>query len=294
MEKNHVPFQILTDSSCDLPAALAESWGLRVLPLSVSVDGAEYRNYLDERELTFADMYARLRGGAVCKTSAANTEAFTDAMREILDAGHDVLYVGFSSGLSNTYNAGRIAAEEMRQAYPDRRILTVDSLCASLGQGLFLFLACEKQRAGATVDETAAYLEETKLHLCHIFTVDDLKFLAHGGRIPAVAALVGTVLQIKPVMHMDDNGKLVALYKVRGRRKALKALVDEMADRVTDPDGQTVFISHGDCIEDAQFVEALVRERFAVKDVILNHVGPVIGAHSGPGTVALFFLGSHR
>lgn len=287
-------YRIITDSSCDLPAALAESMGLAVLPLSVTVDGKEYRNYLDEREITFSEIYGQLRDGASCKTSAANTDAFETLMRQILDAGQDVLYVGFSSGLSNTYNAGRLAAETMRAEYPDRKVVTVDTLCASLGQGLLLYLAVERQRAGASLEELTTYLEKSKLHLCHIFTVDDLKFLGRGGRIPAAAALVGTVLQIKPVMHMDNNGKLVNMYKVRGRRKALKALVDEMAARATEPDGQTVFISHGDCIEDAEYVASLVRERFAVKDVIINHVGPVIGAHSGPGTLALFFVGSER
>ncbi len=294
MQNTTETYRILTDSSCDLPAGLAESWGLSVLPLSVTVNGAEYRNYLDEREITFSDMYARLREGAACKTAAANTEAFEDAMRQILDEGLDVLYVGFSSGLSNTYNAGRIAAETMRAAYPDRQIVTVDSLCASLGQGLLLYYAVNRKQEGASIEDTAAYLEANKLHLCHIFTVDDLHFLSRGGRIPAAAALVGTMLQIKPVMHMDNNGKLVNMYKVRGRRKALKALVDEMAARAIDPDGQTVFISHGDCMDDAEYVASMVRERFAVRDVIINHVGPVIGAHSGPGTLALFFLGTER
>lgn len=287
-------YRIITDSSCDLPASLADDLGLTVLPLSVTVNGKEYRNYLDEREISFADMYRSLRAGAECKTAAANADAFEDVMRGVLDAGQDVLYIGFSSALSNTFNAGRIAQETMRAAYPQRSIVVVDSLCASLGQGLLVRLAVARQREGASLEETAAYLEATKLHLCHIFTVDDLKFLSRGGRIPAAAALVGTVLQIKPVMHMDDNGKLVNMYKVRGRRKALKALVDEMETRVVEPDRQTVCISHGDCLEDAEYVASLVRERFAVRDVIFNHVGPVIGAHSGPGTIALFFLGTKR
>ena len=295
MEKTaNESFVIVTDSSCNLPADLADQWGLAVQPLSVLVDGTEYKNYLDEREIRFADMYQKLRDGVACSTSAANTEDFEQLLRPILESGQDILYIGFSTGLSNTYNAARIAVSQLREEFPARTILTVDSLCASLGQGLLVYHAVQRRLAGATLNETAAFVEDTRLHLCHWFTVDDLHHLRRGGRISSTVAIVGSMLQIKPVMHMDNAGKLISMYKVRGRRRSLISLVDEMEKRAINPSEQTVFISHGDCLEDAEYVADLVRERFGVKQIVINHVGPVIGAHSGPGTVALFFLGTER
>ena len=204
-------FQIVTDSSCDLPQNLIDDYGLVVLPLSVTVDGKSYRNYADGREISFETLYAKLRAGIVATTSAVSPGVFSEAMEAILQSGRDVLYIGFSTGLSTTYQSGCIAAEELRGKYPDRKILTVDSLCASLGQGLLIHHAVLHQRADETIEQVRDFLEENKLHLCHWFTVDDLMFLKRGGRIPATTALLGTLLKIKPVMHMDNEGKLAPI-----------------------------------------------------------------------------------
>ncbi|MBQ3223641.1 MAG: DegV family protein [Clostridia bacterium] len=287
-------YRILTDSSCDLTPALAASLELTVLPLSVTIGEDTYANYLDEREITFRDCYDALRAGKPSKTSAANVDAFLQVMDPILAAGEDILYLGFSSGLSGTYNAGCIAAEQMREKYPERKIYCVDTLAASLGQGLLIYLTVEKKRAGATVEQARDFAEETKLHVAHWFTVDDLNHLRRGGRVSATSAVLGTMLSIKPVLHMDDEGHLIFMEKVRGRKTSIKRMLEKMRESVVNPDGQTVFISHGDCIEEAEYLAARVREEWAVKDVIINYVGPVIGAHAGPGVIALFFLGTKR
>ena len=287
-------FVIMTDSSCDLPAALAEKMELTVLPLYVDVDGQKYVNYLDEREIAFSEIYAKLRTKCPAKTSAVNVNDFMGPMEAALSSGRDVLYIGFSSGLSSTYDAGVMAAKEMAERFPERKIFTVDSLCASLGQGLMVYLAWQQKQQGRTIEEVRDYVEDNKLHLCHWFTIDDLMFLKRGGRISGATAVVGSMLSIKPVMHVDNEGHLIKVGTARGRKASLKALADQAERLGVDLAGQTVFISHGDCIEDANFLADIMRARFGVKDFVINYVGPVIGAHSGPGTVALFFLGKER
>ena len=289
-----MPYQIITDSSCDLPQELADSYGLIVLPLSLTVDHKTYKNYLDGREIGFHELYEKFRSGSQTSTCAVNPEAFIEVMEPCLKEGRDIFYIGFSSGLSTTYQSGVIAASELREKYPERKIMTIDSLCASLGQGLFVHYAVKKQREGASMEELSAYLEALRPHLCHWFTVDDLMYLKRGGRISASTALLGTALQIKPVMHTDNDGKLANVSKARGRKASIRALVDRMEQTAIDPASQTVFICHGDCIEDAEYMADLVRERFGVTDILINYVDPVIGAHSGPGTMALFFLASER
>ena len=291
MERNYV---VMTDSSADLTAGLVEQLGLDVIPLSVNVGQQSFMNYPDEREISSPDFYELLRKGANAQTSAVNVDTFLSAMSVHLKAGKDVLYLGFSSGLSSTYGASEIAAQELREAYPDRKILTVDTLCASLGQGLLVYLTMQKVLAGATIEEAAAYAEENRLHLCHWFTVDDLFFLKRGGRVSAATALVGSALGIKPVLHVDNEGHLINVSKARGRKNSILALVDRMEASAIEPQKQTVFISHGDCLADAEFLAAEVRKRFGISDITINFVGPVIGAHSGPGTLALFFLGTER
>ena len=217
-------YQIITDSSCDLPQELADRYGLIVLPLSLTVDDKTYHNYLDGREIGFHELYEKFRSGSKTSTCAVNPEAFIQVMEPCLREGHDVFYIGFSSGLSTTYQSGVIAAAELREKYPERRIMTIDSLCASLGQGLFVHYAVKKQREGASMDELMVYLEELRSHLCHWFTVDDLMYLKRGGRISASTALLGTALQIKPVMHTDDDGKLANVSKARGRKASIRAL----------------------------------------------------------------------
>ena len=287
-------YVILTDSCCDLTAEMAAELGVEVLPLSLQMEGKTYRNYLDGRDIGFQEFYARIRNGAQATTSAVNVGEFEAKMREILKTGKDILSISFSSALSTTYQSSVIAAEELKSEFPDARILTVDSLCASLGQGLFVWLCAQEQKKGKTIDEVKAFAEKTKAHLCHWFTVDDLNHLKRGGRISAATALFGTMLAIKPVMHVDDEGRLTPVSKARGRRASLTALVDRMAESAMDPENQTVFISHGDCLEDAEFVAGEVRRRLGVKAIHINYVGPVIGNHSGPGTMALFFLGKAR
>jgi len=289
-----VDFVLLTDSCCDLPAEMAQEMQLEVLPLTVYMDEAEYRNYLDEREISYEDFYARLHTVKVTKTSAVNQHTFITAMESILQAGKDLLYIGFSSGLSGTYSAGMLAARELQEKYPERKIYAVDSLCASMGQGLLVWHAWQKKQAGMSIEQVRDWVEDNKLNLCHWFTVNDLMHLKRGGRVSATTALVGTVLSIKPVMHVDDEGHLTVVSKARGRKASLRALVDEARKLAIDPAEQVMFISHGGCRDEAEYVADMLRKELQVKDVIINYVGPVIGSHSGPGTMALFFLGTER
>ena len=306
-------YVLITDSSADLSQEMVQELGVTVLPLSFTIQGKTYRNYPDNREMDLPLFYDMLRAGELATTSAVNvaeyTQAvepilattsavnvaeYTQAVEPILQEGKDVLILAFSSGLSSTYQASVLAAGELREKYPDRKIYTVDTLCASLGQGLLVYLAAQEQRKGKSIEEVRDWAEETKLHLCHQFTVDDLHFLKRGGRISATTAVVGSMLQIKPVLHVDNEGHLINIGKARGRQASLKALVDKMEKTVTEEGRKTVFISHGDCRKDAVTVADMVRERFGTQDIRINFVGPVIGAHSGPGTLALFYLGTER
>ena len=287
-------FVILTDSSADLWVDMVRQLDVQVLPLSFSMGTQIYHNYPDNREIDPHAFYQLLRQGQVATTSAINMAQYTDALEPLLQEGKDVLVLAFSSGLSTTYNSSRLAVEELQEKYPERKIYTVDTLCASLGQGLLVYLAAKERDAGKSIEQVRDWVEENKLHICHQFTVDDLHFLKRGGRISATTAVVGSMLQIKPVLHVDNEGHLINIAKARGRQASLKALVDKMEKTAIDPANQVVFISHGDCLEDAQTVEKMVKERFGVKEVYINYVGPVIGAHSGPGTLALFYVGSER
>jgi len=287
-------YEIVTDSSADLTDELIEQYGIHIVSLSFRVGGEEFPCYVQGEKTDYKRFYDRMRKGEMVDTSLIDMSTCHDLFEGILKRGNDVLYIGFSSALSGSYNAGAMVAESLRDAYLERKIVTIDSLSASMGEGLLVYYAAEQRRAGKSIDEVSDWLIANRLHLCHWFTVDDLFHLKRGGRISAATALVGTVLGVKPVLHVDDGGKLVAVGKVRGRRRSLEALVDEMEKTCTNPTEQVVFISHGDCVEDAQYVEKLVRERLKVKDVRINYVDPVIGAHSGPGTVALFFLGTAR
>ena len=287
-------YVILTDSSADLTAELAAELGVEVIPLSFTMEDKTYFNYPDNRDIDPADFYARLRGGAMATTAAVNVADYTEAMEPILKEGKDVLVLAFSSGLSATCHSAQIAAGELMEQYPDRKVYVVDTLCASLGQGLLVWYAANLKKQGKTMEEVRDWTEEHKLNLCHWFTVDDLHFLKRGGRISAATAVLGTMLSIKPVMHVDNEGHLIKVGTARGRNASLKALVDHMEQTVLDLKGQSIFISHGDCLADAQKVADDIRASFGVEDIVINYVGPVIGAHSGPGTVALFFMGSER
>ena len=287
-------YVIMTDSCCDLSAEMAAELELEVLPLSLEMSGKTYRNWLDGRDIPFADFYARVRAGETATTSAVSVGDYEEHMRPILKSGKDILCICFSSALSATYQSACIAAEGLREEFPDAKILVVDSLSASMGQGLLVYLCVMEKRRGADVEALRDYAEATRGKVCHWFTVDDLNHLKRGGRINAATAMFGTMLSIKPVLHVDDQGRLIAVSKARGRKASLLELVDRMAKTAVDPAGQTVFISHGDCEEDARFVADTIRSRFGTTDIRINYVGPVIGNHSGPGTMALFFLGTQR
>ncbi len=288
-------FEIVTDSSSNLIEDLIDEFGLHILPLSFMVDGEQYHSYLKGEHTDLAQFYAMMREGKVITTSLPNMAESEELLRGLLAAGKDVLYIGFSSGLSGTFQEIDLLLGQLAQEFPERTVLTVDTLAASGGEGLLVWYAATLARDGASIEEVHRWLEDNKLKLAHWFTVDDLMFLFRGGRVSKTSAWAGTLLNIKPVMHVDDEGHLIPLEKVRGRKKSLRALVDHMEATADAPVAeQTVFITHGDCREDAEYVADLVRERFGVTDIVINYVDPVIGAHSGPGTMALFFLADHR
>ncbi len=285
-------YVIFVDSACDISCDLLNEWGVKYCSLSLafSDDQKEYSDY----EIPAADFYNRMRNGAQPKTSAANMGKFCDAFEQIVKDGYDILYLGFSSGLSATVNFAREAAEEIMSQYEGCKITVVDSLCASAGYGLLLKLLVDNKNNGMGIDELASFAEDTKLKVCHWFTVDDLKYLKAGGRISATTALLGGMLNIKPVMKMDNNGKLISVSKVRGRKAALKAIADLYAETALDKKDGVVFISHGDCIDDANLLADMIKENSGATVQITTYVGPVIGSHSGPGTLALFFLANER
>jgi len=285
---------IMTDSCCDLPADMAEEISLEVLPLRLELNGKEYRNFLDGREIGFREFYDQVRTGQMPVTSAVNVGEFEAAMRPVLEAGRDILCLCFSSALSTTYQSAAIAAKELGEEFPERRVLVVDSLCASMGQGLLVWLCAQEKKKGKSLEELRDYAEKTKGRVCHWFTVDDLNHLKRGGRVSAAAALFGTMLSVKPVLHVDNEGRLIPMEKCRGRKASLTALVDHMEKTAIDPANQTVFISHGDCGPDVELVAEDIRRRFGTKDIRVSYVGPVIGSHTGAGVVALFFIGSER
>ena len=287
-------YVIITDSSCDLPADLVEELELQVTPLAFIMGDKTYWNYPDNREMSPEEFYSRLAAGEMATTNAVNVGQATERLEAVLKTGKDVLVLGFSSGLSTTFNSFQIAADDLSDHYRDRKIYAVDTLSASLGQGMLVAQAARLRQQGKSIEEVRDWVEANRLHQCHWFTVNDLFFLKRGGRVSAATALVGTMLQIKPVMHMDDEGHLINMSKARGRKAALNALVDKVRELGTDPAGQTMYISHSACLGDAQFVADEVKKRYAVQKVIINSIGPVIGAHTGPGCVALFFTGSKR
>ncbi len=288
-------FEIVTDSSSNLVEEMIDDFGLHVLPLTFMVDGEEYQSYLKGQHTDLKQFYTMMREGKVITTSLPNLAESEALMRGLLEQGRDILYLGFSSGLSGTFEATELLMRDLAAEFPERTLLAVDTLAASGGEGLLVWHAVQRARAGAPIGEVRDWVEENKLHLAHWFTVDDLMFLFRGGRVSKTAAWAGTMLNIKPVMHVDDEGHLIPLEKVRGRKKSLNALVDHMEKSAVQPiDQQMVFITHGDCLEEAEYVAEQVKERFGVKEIVINYVDPVIGAHSGPGTMALIFLADKR
>ena len=290
-EKNYV---ILTDSTTDISQEIADEIDVKVWPMQFELDGLTYRNFPDEREMKSDEFYDIMRKGKMPKTSQINVVDFCEYFSEYLDKGLDVLYICFSSGLSGTYNNSLIAIEELKGRYPDRKIISVDSLAASMGEGLLVYLAAQQKKKGMGLEELAKWVEDNRLHLCHWFTVDDLHHLKRGGRVSAATAIVGSALNIKPVLHVDDEGHLINMSKVRGRKASLNAMVDQMVETYTDQ-FDTVMICQGGCHDDAEYLAGEVKKRVkGVKKLIMGNIGPVIGAHAGPGVLALFFYGDHR
>ncbi len=284
-------YRIITDNCCDFPAEMYADLDLNVIPLTVRFQGKEVSQY-SERWLK--KMYAGMRDGEVATTSAVNPQGWADVIEPVLADGQDALVLAFSSGLSTTYQSAVIAATELAEKYPDRKIRVIDTLCASLGQGLLVWYACQKRNEGMGFEELADWCENAKKNLCMWFTVDDLMFLKRGGRVSAATALVGTMLQIKPVLHVDDEGHLINVSKARGRKASIEALAKKVGETGLPGENDTVFISHGDCLEDAQLLEKILQEKYGVKKAFIYYVGAVIGSHSGPGTLALFFMGNKR
>ena len=284
-------YKIITDTCCDFPAKMYQELDLAVVPLSVNFKGQTVESY---EESWLKELFDGLRAGEKTSTAAVNPEKWASVIEPVLAEGKDALVLAFSSGLSNTYQSAVIAANELQEKYPRQKVLVVDTLAASLGQGLFVYYACQKRDEGMTLEQLHAWCEEYKFKLAHWFTVDDLMYLKRGGRVSAATALVGTMLQIKPVLHVDDEGHLINVSKVRGRKASIEALAKKLGEDGIPGANDTVFICHGDCLEDAQHLEKLVKEKYGVKHVFIYYVGAVIGSHSGPGTLALFYLGNHR
>ena len=284
-------YVLLTDSCCDLTKEQLAALDVQYLPLELIMDEGDpvYGDEIDIKEF-----YTRLRQKGSVTTSAASFERFMEFFEGFLSEGKDVLYLGFSSGLSGTYNAAFVASQELTEKYPERKVLTVDTLCASLGQGLFVHLAAKERLAGMSIDDLYAWAKEKRHHLCHWFTVDDLFFLKRGGRVNAATAVMGTMLSIKPVLHVDFKGKLVNVSKARGRKAALDTLVENMKKTITAPETQVTYICHGDCLADAEYVAEKMKSELGIPEVIIGYTGPVIAAHSGPGTLAVFYMGTER
>ena len=285
-------FQLFTDSACDLGLDILSKLDVKSVSLTLKFDGEDIERKNDE--IIAKEFYDKMRQGGVAKTSAANIDAFRLAFEETLKEGRDILHLGFSSGLSTTYNSARLAAEELLEVYPDRKITVIDSLAASAGFGMLVALVAEKRDSGASFDECVEFAKTTVPNLVHWFTVDDLVYLKRGGRISPAVAFVGGLLGIKPVLHVDDEGHLVSVSKVRGRTAAIKALADKFGETALDTTKGPVFISHADCEDDAKKLAEMVKKDYGVDTDIIVNVGPVIGAHSGPGTLAFFFLGNVR
>lgn len=286
-------YVITTDNNSDLPESYLKEHQVGCSYLSYSIDG---QNYTYENFLPVKEFYDKMRAGSLPTTAQVNPVSVRSLIEPYLKAGKDVLHIAFSSGLSGSYNSCRIAAQELEEEYPERKIIVIDSLAASLGQGLLVHKAVLMKKQGKSMDEVAKWVEENKSHIVHVFTVDDLNHLYRGGRVSKTTALVGGMLNIKPVLHVDDEGKLVPVNKVRGRKKSLMALVNMMDEQIGSykESCDTIFISHGDCEEDAQFIVDKVKEKYPIEHVLMNYVGATIGAHSGPGTVALFFMGDKK
>ena len=284
-------YVITVNSTVDLPKEWLEERHVPVVPLKYTIDG---ENYTDMEGLSAKEFFAKLREGKMSVTSQVNPEEAAELLEPYVKDGKDVLHLGFSSGLSGTLNSMRIAGQMLEEKYPEAKVIVIDTLCACLGEGLLLYKALQQKAMGKTIDETAQWVEENKLHICHNVTVDDLNHLHRGGRVSKTTAVLGTLVQIKPIIHMDDNGKLQVIGKERGRKKSLNKIVDMAVEQSKGWDNDIIMITHGDCIEDAEYVAKLVREKMGIDNILINNIGTVIGSHTGPGVVAVFCMGDKR
>lgn len=283
---------IITDSACDISPALLEKWGVEYINLTYRFDGEDIDYTSDKTDIK--QFYNKMREGGVAKTAAINPDTFEKEFEKHLIMGYNILYLGFSSGLSTTYNSSQIAVNELAEKYPNQKILTVDSLCASAGQGLFVYLVAEQKKNGATIEQAAEYANKLVPNLCHWFTVDDLVYLKRGGRVSPTTAFVGNVLGIKPVLHVDNEGRLINMTKARGRKMSMRTLAEKFGEFANNKKNGTIFISHADCKADAELLAQIINENYGGAVDLITDIGPVIGAHAGPGTVALFFVGKER
>ena len=284
-------YVITVNSTVDLPKEWLEERHVPVVPLKYTIDG---ETYTDMEGLSAKEFFAKLREGKMSVTSQVNPEEAAELLEPYVKDGKDVLHLGFSSGLSGTLNSMRIAGQMLEEKYPEAKVIVIDTLCACLGEGLILYKALQQKAMGKTIDETAQWVEENKLHICHNVTVDDLNHLHRGGRVSKTTAVLGTLVQIKPIIHMDNDGKLQVIGKERGRKKSLNKIVDMAAEQSKGWDNDIVMITHGDCIEDAEYVAKLVREKMGINNILINNIGTVIGSHTGPGVVAVFCMGNKR
>ena len=286
-----MPYIITTDSCSDLSTEYYAKRNIKMIPLIFTIDD---KDHFDDRSMSSKDFFALVRSGKMSKSSLINAARFEEFFAKLLDEGLDIIHVSLSSELSGSHQNAVIAMETLRGKYPNRKMTAIDSLSASLGGGLLVHLIANKKDEGASYDEAVKYGLETAPKICAWFTVDDLNHLFRGGRLKKSAAILGSLLSVKPIMHVDENGKLVPTGKTKGRKKSMKALIDEMEKTAIDPQNTPVFIAHGDCDEDAQFLENLVREKFNTNEIFSDVIGPVIGTHGGPGIIAVFFLGTER
>lgn len=287
-------YVIFTDSTSDLPQNIVEDMDIKVIPMAFEIAGKSYMDYPDDRELDTHEFYEMLRNGETAVTSLINTMTFIECFEPFIKEGKDIMYIGFSAAMSGTYNASLMAAEMLIERYKDSKIICVDSKAASLGEGMLLYNAALHKEKGMSIEELHEWVIENRLHLCHWVTVDDLNHLKRGGRINPLTATIGTALSMKPIIHVDDEGSLMPVTNVRGRKKSLHTLVDHMAETAINPEEQVVFIAHGDNYKDAIQLEKLVKDQLKVRDVVIGTIGPVIGSHTGPGAMTLFFFGTKR
>jgi DegV family protein with EDD domain len=284
---------LLIDSCTDLPRSYVEKNEIPVVSLVCNFMGQEYKDDFG-KTLSYKEFYAAVRNGEMPSTSQVNVYVYTEIFKKYAAEGKSIIYLGFSSALSGSLNSALLARDMICEEIENADITVIDSRSASLGEGLLAYNANEMLKAGASKDEVVSWLETNKLRMNHWFTVDDLGHLKRGGRVSGAAAFVGTLLDIKPILQIDDEGRLIPVSKVKGRKKSIKTLFEMLQENIVSPEEQVIAISHGDCIEDAEYLKEMILKEYKVKDVIINEVGPVIGSHSGPGTVALFFMGSKR